>query len=133
MPDPELIEQVIADARVDELELVRETIADPGRAQAFISLLEERDRLLERFAEQHSTHKQLITELSRDYQAERGEFEALLATFNRNRDSAQKELIELVARMKQATNTEEWRKISAFQTKRLNLRQIVYRETAAGA
>ena len=130
MPDPALIEAEIAEARVEEQELVRNTIQDPGRAEIFVGLLEERDRLLERLAKQHSTHRHQLAELSADYSAERREFERLLATFNHDRRSAQDELIDLVNRMKLATKADEWRTISAFQVKRVDPRQIVFRERA---
>jgi hypothetical protein len=52
-----------------------------------------------------------------------------MAAYNRKRASAQEEVVELIARMKQATTADEWATISAFQTERLNPRKLVHSDS----
>jgi hypothetical protein len=67
-----------------------------------------------------------LATLSEDYDARREDFEALLANFNRRRELAQKEIVDLVTAMKEATTADEWNTISRFQLKRLDPRKLVY-------
>lgn len=131
-PDPAKIQREFAESRSEELELVRTTIADPERSERFVALLSRRDRLIERYAEDIAAHRHRIAALSTDYDTERGEFESLLAEFNRKRSDAQTELIDLVWEMKQATIADEWRTISKFQSKRLNPRDLAYAPASGG-
>ena len=125
-PDPVKVQAQIAAAREQELALVRATVVDPGRAERFIELLAERDRLVEGHARLLAAHREKMAVLAADYDARREDFEALLADFNRQRAVAQKETIDLVAAMKAATTADEWKTISKFQLKRLELRKLVY-------
>lgn len=132
-PDPVKVQAQIAEAREQELALVRATIADPGRAERFIELLRERDRLVAEHAGHLVAHRQRIAALTADYDARREDFEALLADFNRQRAAAQSETIDLVAAMKAATTASEWKAISKFQLKRLEQRKLVYGAAARGS
>jgi hypothetical protein len=131
-PDPARIEREIAEAKAGELDLVRSTIPEPGRAGRFIDLLAVREQLLHRYSRQISEHRERMWRLNADYDAERAEFETLLDDYNRARAAAQRELIDLIAEMKQTTTADEWRIISAFQVKRLNPRQLAYSGAAGG-
>lgn len=131
-PDPAKIERQVAAARAEERALVRSTIDDAERAERFIELLSRRDQILARCVEEISAHRRKMAALTADYDTEREEFEALLDDFNGRRASAQAELIDLGLAMKQATTVDEWRKISRFQLKRLNPRELVYRGTGSG-
>lgn len=130
--DPAQIEREIAASKAEELDLVRSTIGESERAERFIDLLAERERLLERFGGQIGDHKEQMAELNADYRAERSDFEALLADYNRKRATAQQELVDLIIQMKQTTTADEWGEISAFQLDRLNPRQLAYRGLAGG-
>lgn len=132
-PDPARVRAQIAEARTQEIELVRQTIADPERVERFIDLLGERDRLVEVFVQRISEHRREITAMSSDYDARREDFERLLSDFNRQRASAQRETIELVAAMKAATTVEEWEIIAEFQLKRLHPRQLGYGQAEGGS
>lgn len=125
-PDPAKVKAQIAEAREQELALVRATVADPGRAERFIELLGERDRLVEKHARLLVAHREKMAVLAADYDARREDFEAQLTTFNRQRAAAQKETIDVVAAMKAATTADEWKTISKFQLKRLEPRKLVY-------
>lgn len=131
-PDPVKIQTQVAEAREQEIELVRATVADPEQAERLLELLAERDRLVAEHAKRVIEHRQKIAALTADYDARREDFEALLADFNRQRASAQKETIDLVAAMKAATTAEEWKVISRFQLKRLEPRKLVYGAAAEG-
>lgn len=131
-PDPGKVQAQIAEARAQELELVRATVADPARAERLVELLAERDRLVEKHARLLTAHRQKMAVLAADYDARREDFEVLLADFNRQRAAAQKETIDLVADMKAATTVDEWAAISKFQLKRLAPRKLVYGAAAHG-
>ena len=77
-------------------------------------------------------HRQKLAVLAEDYDTRREDLEALLADFNRQRKAAQKETIDIVAAMKQATTEDEWKTISRFQLKRLDTRKLVYGAAARG-
>jgi flagellar motility protein MotE (MotC chaperone) len=132
-PDPVELRAQIAEAREQEVELVRATVTDPVRAERFVELLRERDRLVEEHAGRLIAHRRKIAALTADYDARREDFEALLADFNRQRESAQQETIDLVAAMKGATTAEEWKTIARFQLKRLDQRKLVYGTAARGS
>ena len=128
----EQIEVAFDEAQVEELELVRATIEDPHRVETFEGLLAEREALLERYAVIVADHRGKVSQLDRDYRSSRQDFDELLDEFNRNRAAAQRELVELSYRMKQATTPEEWLVISTFQTEKLDLRRLAYRDRADG-
>jgi septal ring factor EnvC (AmiA/AmiB activator) len=128
-PDPELIKEQIAASKAEELRLVRATITENERAERFVLLLEERERLFRRYSAEISEYRRKLNELNADYAAERADFENLIAAYNRKRASAQEEVVELIARMKQATTADEWATISAFQTERLNPRMLVHSDS----
>lgn len=131
-PDPAKVQAQIAESREQEMELVRATVADPARAERFVELLRERDRLVEEHTRRLVAYRQELAALTEDYDARREDFEVLLADFNRQRESAQKETVDLVAAMKAATTADEWKTISRFQLKRLDPRNLVYGTAARG-
>jgi hypothetical protein len=91
--DPAAIERKIAASKAEEVDLVRATVEDPKRAEQTIDLLAERERLLERIAGQIVAYREQMAALNADYHAERSDFEALLADFNRIRNASQRELV----------------------------------------
>ncbi len=131
-PDPAKIQEAIAEYRNQELELVRETIPDSERADRFIQLLGERDRLVAKFAEDIEKYRMQMSELNADYNADRRSFDTLIDRFNQRRGAGQLEIIELIAAMKTETTPEEWKVIAKFQTKRLDPRRLTYGQEAAG-
>ena len=131
-PDPAKVQAQIAESRAQEIELVRATVADPVRAERFVELLRKRDRLVEEHAGRLIAYRKKVAALTADYDARREEFDSLLADFNRQRESAQQETIDLVAAMKGATTADEWKTISRFQLKQLDPRKLVYGTVARG-
>ena len=131
-PDPGKVQAQIAEAREQEIELVLATVADPVRAERFLELLRERDRLVEQHASGLVAYREKMAALTADYDARREDFEALLADFNRQREAAQQETIDLVAVMKEATTADEWKTSSRFQLKRLDPRKLIYGSAARG-
>jgi predicted aminopeptidase len=131
-PDPAKVQAQIAEAREQEIELVRTTVTDAERAERLVELLRERDRLVEEHARLLVAHREKMATLAADYDARREDFEALLADFNGQRAAAQKETIDLVTAMKAATTADEWKTISKFQLKRLEPRKLVYGTAARG-
>ena len=131
-PDPADVRAQIAQYREQETALVRATVSDSSRADRLLALLAERDRLADEYAKRIVEHRQAMAALNTNYDAEREEFEALLANFNRQRAAAQRESMDVVAAMKETTTEDEWKKIARFQLKRLDLRQLSYGQAAMG-
>jgi hypothetical protein len=125
-PDPELIQQQIAESRKQELDLVRETVADPDRAERVIEALATRDELIEQYSEEINAHRERMNALSADYNTTRSALEAQLTLYNRQRAAAQLQFVDLVGAMKRETTADEWKTISKFQLKRMNPRQLTY-------
>ena len=119
-------EPTVSEAQREEARLIRDTIRDAERAEQFLELVAERDRLVEHFSAEVEAHRSRMFALNSHYQAERKDFEALLVNYHDKRVDSQKELVELIYAMKQLTTAEEWKDISQFQIKHLNLRQLTY-------
>ena len=132
-PDPAEVEQEISGYRSQELELVRETVADLGRAENLVSLLSDRDSLISRYAEQLANYDQEVSSLHADYHAKRESFEDLAKRYNVHRAAAHKEFVDLTVAMKKETTPEEWKKISKFQMKRLNPQELIRTQPAGGS
>lgn len=131
-PDPARVQAQIIEYREQEIALVRATVVEQERAEQFIALLAERDRMVAEYAQRIKEHREKLAALTADYDAERTDFETLLGRFNRQRAAAQQESIELVAAMKAATTAKEWKIISRFQLKRFDLRELSYGTTGQG-
>ena len=131
-PDPIKVQEEIAEYRNQELELVRITVADHDRADRLIQLLGERDRLISDHTKEINVYREQISALNADYNAKREIFDTLMAGYNNQRATAQKELIALIGAMKKETKAEEWKIISKFQLKRLHPRQLSYGQASQG-
>ena len=131
-PDPAAVQEQIAEYRAQELDLVRSTVLDDDRADRFIALLGKRDQLISDHVEEITAHRKAISALNADYDADREDFNVLLSRYNKQRESAQREIVALIAAMKEETTADEWKIISKYQLKRLNPRQTGYRQTSGG-
>ena len=131
-PDAAAVQEQIAEYRAQEIDLVRSTVLDADRAERLIALLGERDRLISDHVKEIIAHREEISALNADYNAERESFDVLLNKYNKQRESAQREIVALIAAMKKETTVDEWKVISKYQLKRLNPRQTGYRQAQGG-
>jgi hypothetical protein len=131
--DPAQLEEQIALYRTQEIDLVRSTILEQSRADQFIQLLDERDQLIARYVVEIDKYRQEMTALNANYHAERGRFDTLMADYYQGRANAQLELIALIESMKELTEENEWKVISRFQLKRLNVRELTYGRVSGDA
>lgn len=131
-PDPAMVQQQIEALRTQEREVVRNTIVDPARADRFLHLVAERDQLIAQSREALEAYRDQMSALNADYHADRAGFESLLADFNTRREHAQAQFVSIISRMKAEATAEEWKEIAAFQTKRLNPRELTYRQAEEG-
>ena len=131
-PDPVAVQEQIAEYRAQEIDLVRSTVLDTGRAERLVALLGERDRLISRHVKEINAYREEISALNADYDAQRESFDVLLNQYNKQRTAAQQEIITLLATMKKETTVDEWKILSKFQLKRLDPRQTGYRQTQGG-
>jgi len=131
-PDPAAVQEQIAEYRVEEIDLVRSTVLDVDRAERLIALLGERDQLVSDHVKEIVAHRAEVSALNADYNAERESFDVLLNKYNKQRESAQREIVALIAAMKKETTADEWKVISKYQLKRLNPRQTGYQQASGG-
>lgn len=130
--DAAAVQEQIATHRAQEIDLVRSIVLDDDRADRFIALLAKRDLLIDDHVKEIVAYRKEISALNADYDAERESFNVLLSRYNNQRKSAQREIVALIADMKNRTTVDEWRIISKYQIKRVNPRQTGYSQTSGG-
>ena len=126
------MQKQIAEYRAQEIDLVKSTVLDDARADRIIVLLGERDLVISDQVEKIITHREEMSILNADYDTERASFDKLMSNYIMQRKSGQQEIITLIAAMKKEMTVDEWRVISKFQLKRLNLRETGYRQASGG-
>ena len=129
-PDPAAVQEQIAEYRVQEIDLVRSTVLDDDRADRLIALLAKRDQLISDHVQEIIAHRKELSALNANYDAQRESFDVLLSKYNKQRESAQREIVALIAAMKNETTVDEWKVISKYQLKRLDLRQTGYQQAS---
>ena len=132
-PDPAAVQEQVAEYRAAEIDLIRSTVLDDYRADRLIALLGERDRLISEHVSEIIAYRKEMSALNADYDAERESFDVLLNNYNKQRESAQREFVALIATMKEETTVDEWKVISKYQLKRIDPRQTGYRKVQGGA
>lgn len=131
-PDPAAVQEQIAEYRAQEIDLVRSTVLDDDRADRIIALLGKRDQLISDHVKEIVAYRKEISALNADYDTQRENFNELMSRYNDQRESAQREIVALIADMKKETTSDEWKVISKYQLKRLNPRQTGYSQTSGG-
>lgn len=131
-PDPVAVQEQIAEYRAQEIGLVRSTVLDTDRAERLIALLGERDLLISEHVQEVITHREEVSALNANYDADRESFDVLLSKYNQQRGSAQQEFIALIAAMKKETTVAEWKVLSKYQLKKLDPRKTGYRQMQGG-
>ena len=131
-PDPAAVQEQIAEYRAEEIDLIRTTVLDEDRADRLVALLGERDRLISDHVNEITAYRKEMSALNANYDAERESFDELLDNYNKQRESAQRDIVALLATMKKETTVDEWKIISKYQLKRLNPRQTGYRDVQGG-
>jgi hypothetical protein len=131
--DPVKEQEEIAEYRIQELDLVRSTVLDEDRAERLVELLADRDRMMADYTKVIETHRQEMTALNADYNAQRESFDLLVSGYNDQRATAQEGFISLLKAMKQETTAEEWQIISKYSLKRLEPRGLIYNQPSGGA
>jgi len=131
-PDPAAVQEQIAEYRAEEIDLIRTTVLDDDRADRLVALLGERDRLISDHVNEITAYRKEMSALNANYDAERESFDVLLDNYNKQRESAQREIVAMIAAMKKETTVDEWKVISKYQLKRLDPRQTGYRQAQGG-
>jgi hypothetical protein len=119
-------DQTSSTAHSEELRLVGDIIKDADRAEQFLRLITERDRLIDIYSAEVEEHRSRMSALNSNYRAERKDFEVLLTNYHRKRVDSQQELVNLIDAMKQLTTPDEWKEISRFQIRHFNPRHMTY-------
>ena len=118
--------------RASETALIQATVADPARAELLLELLEERDRIIDETVAMMKQYRRELRSLNADYDSSREIMIEMIDYYNRERAQKLLRFIELIAKMKAATNAEEWRVIAEFQLDYFNPRQLIYSRSAGG-
>ena len=108
-------------------------LASAERADGLIALLGQRDRLVARQAETVRLHRDRMSALNADYNAERSSFEEAIADYNNERLDTQRDLAELIEAMKREATAEEWKAIAKYELKKLNPRELAYEPAGGGS
>jgi len=131
-PDPAKVQQKLTATLEGERELIRSKVASQERANALIALLDDRDRLVAEHAKTVADYRDRMMALNADYGAERKSFEEAIAGYNENRAESQREFVELIDAMKKEATAEEWKAIAKYQIKKLNPRDLAYKQAGGG-
>ena len=124
-PDPEQM-------RASETALIQATVADPARAERLLALLEERDRLVEETAAMMKQYRRELKSVNADYDSSREIMVEMIDYYNRERARKLLQFIELITKMKAATNAAEWQVIAGFQLDYFSPRQLIYSRGTGG-
>ena len=118
--------------RTSETALIQATVTDPVRVESLLALMQERDRLVEETVTMMKQYRRELKSLNADYDSSRKIMIEMIDYYNRERAQKLLRFIELIAKMKAATNAEEWRVIAEFQLDYFNPRQLIYSRSAGG-
>ena len=116
IPDPE-------QRRAEESALVQATLADQARAERFMALLDERDRLIGETRTLFEQYRREMKSLNAEYDASREVLLEMIDYYNRERASKQLAFIDLISKMKRETTADEWAVIAEFQLRHFNPRR----------
>ena len=125
-PDPAKVQRKVEQAKGVERQVLVDVVKDEERLSELLDLLVERDRLVAEYAELVTAYRKKMQRLNASYGTSREEFEEAFDEYNGLRATTQKEIVDLIARMKAATTAEEWKALSKHQLKKLNPRELVY-------
>ena len=132
-PDPAKVQQKMTATLDGEKELIRSTVASAERAESLVALLDERDRLVAEHTEIVRGYREQMMALNADYGAERESFEEAIAGYNNERMEVQREFVELIDAMKKEASAEEWKAVAKYQIKKLNPRELAYKQAGGGS
>ena len=125
-PDPAKVERKLEQTKSGERQLLAGLVRDEHRLTELLDLLVERDRLVAEYAEVVSAYRVDMKELNASYDTSREEFDRAFDEYNGLRSVTQKEIVELIGKMKALTTAAEWKKLSKYQLKKLNPRELTY-------
>lgn len=119
---PAVVQQELADSRIEFRELVGRTVSNADRAATVRALLDRRDQLVRAQADNIERYQAGLRKLNADYGASREAFEALINAYNQQRRLFKNEFLTYTADMKAATTRDEWRVIADYELQVLNRR-----------
>ncbi len=107
-------------------------MADPARAEKLLTLLEDRDRLIDDIAAMLHQYRGELQALNADYDVNRELAVEMLDYYNRDRAQKQLAFIGLLNAMKRATTAAEWQVVARFQLDHSNPHALVYAPAPGG-
>ncbi|MDH3743653.1 MAG: hypothetical protein OES47_00965 [Acidobacteriota bacterium] len=132
-PDPAKVQRKMNATLEGEKALIRSTVSNSENADKLIALLADRDRLVAEQAETVGAYRDRMKALNADYSANRSDFDQAVADYNGDRMRLQGELVALIDAMKKETTADEWKAVSKYQLKKLNPREMAYKEAGGGS
>jgi hypothetical protein len=122
--DPAALEAHFETVRLEERELITKIVEDPQRTRTLFTLLDERDQKVAEHAATVLAYIDNMRTLNADYDAPQADFEQLFASYRANRQTYQKDLVNIVQKMKANTTAKEWKRLAKFQLDELNPRRM---------
>jgi hypothetical protein len=104
-----------ADVASEERALVKRTISDDARAAQFITVLDDRDRLVIEHSELRRTYQNSMQRLTSNYHEEREALSQVSTKYRVESVNTLKQMLALIDTMKSMTTPKEWEVIAAFQ------------------
>ena len=118
--------------KMDEQELIAETIPDETRKNGVVELLQERDSLLKKETSSLCQHAQTIKSLNANYHSSREQYALAFDEYNKSRWAIQQEYVSVIAGIKQLTTAKEWQAIAKYQQKYLNGARLTMERVVRG-
>ena len=115
-----------AQLRADETALIQDTVKDPARVERLLTILDERDRLLQESTKLVQRYRQSLRAVNASYSATDAQLLALINDYDRARRQFQLDFVDQVTAMKDATTAAEWQVIARFQLKNFKPHQLIY-------
>ena len=122
--DPAALEAHFEAVRSDERQLISRIVEDPQRTSTLFKLLDERDQTVAEHAATVMAYIDDMRTLNANYDAPQADFEQLFASYRANRQTYQKDLVDIVQKMKASTTAKEWKRLAKFQLDELNPRKM---------
>ncbi len=102
---------------VDDMrEQIQKDIDDPEKVAALLVVVDNIEITLVDLDENVKTYYKTLTELDKNYNTTREEFQAAIDTFNAMRKEIFEKLLEQMAEMKRIAGEEDWKKIADIDT-----------------
>ena len=126
-------EQAIQDAGRELRQAVSGNVADAGRRDQMLALVDQIEATQRSFSTQAADFASQYSRMNADYDAPRARFEELFSAFNEHRIQSRDRVLELHFRLAALATAEEWKPIGKAEAKLYEDAHLARAEAAGGA